>query len=60
MSIPRADKKKRVKPKIPYCCKKPMVYKESYDEYVCDICGKTKKAYRMSWINAITNKWANS
>ena len=38
----RKAKRKKMS-KVPHCCGERMDYKEGYDIYVCQVCGKEKK-----------------
>lgn len=40
MTVARARKKRN---RVPHCCGKKMLYKDSYGIYVCDVCGKEKR-----------------
>ena len=33
-------------PKKHKCCGYPMTYKESYGEYVCEVCGRIRRTIR--------------
>lgn len=43
MAVARARKKRN---RVPHCCGKKMLYKDSYGIYVCDVCGKEKRVKR--------------